>query len=81
MESTQCTAALICTCAFRNTSYKRLLAELGWNSLDWRRKFARFNLFYKMTHKCNDDEPCTDCDNGIGVPDYLKKISSWTSGW
>ena len=27
-----------------------------------------------MTHKCEDDEPCTDCDNGIGVPEYLKGL-------
>ncbi len=55
MESIQRRAAIICTCASRNTSYERLLGELGWNSFDRRRKFARFNLFYKMTHKCDDD--------------------------
>ncbi len=75
MESIQRRAAIICTCAFRNTSYDRLLGELGWNTLDQRRKHARLSLFYKMNHKnCEGDDPCTDCRNGVGVPDYLKQL-------
>ena len=74
MESIQRRGAIIYTCAFRNTSYEKLLGELGWNSLDQRRKLSRLNLFYKMTHKCKEGVPCTDCNNGIGVPNYLKKL-------
>ncbi len=75
MESLQRRAAVICTCAFRNTSYERLLGELGWNTLDQRRKLARMSLFYKMNHKlCDEDDQCTDCGNKVGVPDYLKNL-------
>ncbi len=75
MESLQRRAAVICTCAFRNTSYERLLGELGWNTLDQRRKLARLSLFYKMSHKsCEENDQCTDCRNRVGVPDYLKKL-------
>ncbi len=36
---------------------------------------AVISLFDKMTHKCKEGVPCTDCNNGIGVPDYLKNLS------
>ncbi len=75
MESLQRRAAIICTCAFRNTSYERLLEELGWNSLDQRRKLARMSTFFKMNHKvCEENNQCADCRNGVGVPDYLKNL-------
>ena len=45
LESIHRRGAVICTCAFRNTSYERLLGELGWNTLDERRKLARLSLF------------------------------------
>ncbi len=34
LESSHRQAAIVCTCAFRNTSYDKLLTELGRNSLD-----------------------------------------------
>ncbi len=74
MESIQRRGAIICIGAFRNTLYEKLLGELGWNSLDQRRKLSRPSLFYKMTHKCKERVPCTDCNNGIGVPSYLKNL-------
>ncbi len=75
LESIHRRGAIICTCAFRNTSYKRLLGELGWNTLDERRKFARLSLFYKMSHKpCVGNDICTDCSNNIRAPDYLKEL-------
>ncbi len=75
LESLHRRAAVVCTCAFRNTSYERLLEELGWNTLDQRRKLARLSLFYKMCHKnCDENNQCTDCGNKVGVPDYLKRL-------
>ena len=41
-------AAVIVTGAFRNTSFARLLSELGWDSLEDRRKLARLSLYKKM---------------------------------
>ncbi len=37
------------TGAFKNSSFARLLNELGWDSLEDRRKLARLSLFKKMT--------------------------------
>ncbi len=42
-------AAVVVTRSFRNTSYVRLLDELGWNNLEDRRKLQRFSLFKKMS--------------------------------
>ena len=81
LESLHRQAAIVCTCAFRITSYNKLLEELGWNTLKQRRKFARMSLFYKMQHKtCTGDNICTDCENGIGVPPYLKNLVPETVG-
>ncbi len=83
LESFHRQAAIVCTCAFRNTSYNKLLDELGWQTLDERRKLSRFNIFYKMNHSkrtCNAANPCTDCKNGIGVPPYLTALCPATVG-
>ncbi len=51
-------AAVIVTGAFKNTGYNRLLNELGWDSLDDRRKLSRLCLFKKMQlskHASNDN--------------------------
>ncbi len=64
LESFHRQGAIVCTCAFRNTSYDKLLTELGWNTLDERRKLARLNIFYKMNHchrACEPNNLCTDC--------------------
>ncbi len=42
---------MLCANAFQNTSYEKLLNELGWNSLEDRRTVARRSMFYKMSHK------------------------------
>ena len=62
-------AAVIVTGAFRNTSFVRLLSELGWDSLEDRRKLARLSLYKKMVisvkaHKNNMADQ-------ILVPEYL----------
>ncbi len=44
LESFHHQAAIVCTCAFRNTSYNKLLDELGWQTLEDRRKLSRFNI-------------------------------------
>ena len=83
LESFHHQAAIVCTCAFRNTSYNKLLDELGWQTLEDRRKLSRFNIFYKMNHSkktCNVANPCTDCKNGIGVPPYLSALCPATVG-
>ncbi len=51
LESIQRQAAEICTCGFKNTSYNRLLVELGWSSLEERRKYFRMCNMFKMTKK------------------------------
>ena len=51
LENIQRQAALICTCTFRNSSYNRLLNELGWASLEERRKLFRLSTMYKMVNK------------------------------
>ena len=81
LESIHRRGAVICTCAFRNTSTERLLGELGWNTLDQRRKLARLSLFYKMNHKpCAENNLCADCRNNVGVPNYLKELVPNTVG-
>ena len=47
LESIQRQAAIMCTGAFVNTGYTRLLNELGWASLEDRRKFFRLCYLYK----------------------------------
>ena len=42
-------ASVIVTGAFKNTSYVRLLEELGWDSLEDRRKLSRLCLFKKWS--------------------------------
>ncbi len=81
LESLHRQAAIVCTCAFRITSYNKLLDELGWNTLEQRRKLARLSLFYKMQHKpCTGDIICADCRNGVEVPPYLMNLVPDTVG-
>ena len=75
---TQTAVVCTCTCVFRNTSYNRLLEELGWNTLDERRKLTRLNIFCKMNHEyrpCEANDPCSDCKSKVGVPRYLTGIA------
>jgi hypothetical protein len=48
LESIQRKAAVICTGAFRRTSTRSLLHELGWNTLGTRRRWHRLNMLYKI---------------------------------
>jgi len=48
LEQVQRAAALMCTGAYRKTSYDKLLVELGWETLETRRKYQRLILMYKM---------------------------------
>ncbi len=62
-------AAVIVTGAFRNTSFARLLSELGWDTLEDRRKLARLSLYKKMvlsSHAHKDSRA-----NDVLVPEYL----------
>ncbi len=62
-------AAVIVTGAFKNTSFVRLLNELGWDSLDDRRKLARLGLYKKMvisSHAHKDNRV-----DDVLVPEYL----------
>ncbi len=62
-------AAVIVTGAFKNTSFARLLSELGWDSLDDRRKLARLSLYKKMvisSHAHKDNRV-----DHVLVPEYL----------
>ncbi len=65
-------AAVVVTRAFRNTSYVKLLDELGWTNLENRRKLQRFSLFKKMSiskEALKNNEP-----DKILVPKYLSDM-------
>ncbi len=66
LESVQRQAALVCTCAFRNAGYTNLLTELGWPSLEERRKYFRLTTMYKMVNS--------------HVPEYLCNLAPATVG-
>ncbi len=66
LESIQRQAAIMCTGAFVNTSYTKLLNELGWASLEERRNFFRLSYLYKMSNK--------------KVPKYLSDLMPLTVG-
>ena len=51
LDSVQRQAALTCTGAFYNTNTERLMTEVGWESLENRRKHHRLGLFYKIKNK------------------------------
>ena len=52
MESLQRNVARFCTQNYQQTaSVTDMIKELGWDSLESRRKKARLNLMYKLTHK------------------------------
>ena len=50
LEGVQRNAAVACTRAFRRTPTSSLLTELGWCSLEVRRKYFRLITLYKMIH-------------------------------
>ncbi len=53
----------------KNTSFARLLSELGWDSLDERRTLARLSLYKKMvisSHAHKDNRA-----DDVLVPEYL----------
>lgn len=60
LERIQKEAALLCTGAYRPTSYNLLLNELGWETLKTRREFQRLILMYKINNNL--------------APTYLKQI-------
>ncbi len=57
------------TGAFRITSFARLLCELGWDSLDERRKLARLCLYKKMI--ISNQAHRVGRVNEVLVPEYL----------
>ena len=50
LESVQYSAALAVTGAWRGTSREKLYAELGWESLNFRRWSRRLTLFFKIVN-------------------------------
>ena len=48
LENLQKRAATACTGAFVRTSYDSLMFELGWDTLDKRRKYLRLSLYNKI---------------------------------
>ena len=48
LETTQSSAALACTGAYRHTDKDKLIKEVGWEPLQIRRKYQRLVLFYKI---------------------------------
>ena len=70
LEGLNRNAAVIITGAFKNTSFVKLLDELGWNSLEDRRKLARLTLFKKISsHAHRENRP-----NDALVPEYLHSL-------
>ncbi len=67
LESVQRQAAIVCTCAFRNASYNRLLDELGWASLEERRKYFRLTTMYKMVNSKVPEYLCDLCPARVGA--------------
>jgi len=59
-------AALMCTRAYRHTESMKLLQELGWNSLESRRKMHRLNLFYKIKNKLTRPYLSSLCPGTVG---------------
>ena len=60
LERLQYRAGVICTGALKRTPNRLLMDELGWDSLDSRRKASRLVIYYKMV-------------KGL-VPDYLRSL-------
>ncbi len=71
-------ASVIVTGAFKSTSYVKLLEELGWDSLDDRRKLSRLCLIKKMelSKKAHNDNRLDD----ILVQPYLYELLPGTVG-
>ena len=55
LESTQCSAAIAVTDAWKDTSREKLYDELGWESLNLRRWSRRLILFYKIVNNLTPD--------------------------
>ena len=51
LENIQRQAAILCTGAYRHTSYNSLLNDLSWESLTNRRRFHQLILFYKIYYR------------------------------
>ncbi len=62
-------AAVIVTGAFKITSLARLLNELGWDSLENRRKLARLSLYKKMV--LSSQAHRNNMVDKVLVPEYL----------
>ena len=51
LEQSQRTAALVCTGAYKDTSMRQLLREVGWPTLSKRREYYKLRQFYNDQHK------------------------------
>jgi hypothetical protein len=51
LENVQRKFALLCTGAYRHTSNNKLMQELGWETLQTRRKYHKLCLFYKIHNR------------------------------
>ena len=71
-------ASVIVTGAFKNTSYAKLLDELGWDTLEDRRKLSRLCLFKKMelSKKAHNENRLDE----ILVQPYLYELLPGTVG-
>ncbi len=71
-------AAVIVTGAFKTTGYVRLLDELGWDTLDDRRKLSRLCLFKKM--QLSKQAVLEDKPENLLVQPYLIDLLPGTVG-
>ncbi len=67
LESVQRQAAIVCTCAFRTAGYAKLLSELGWSSLEDRRKYFRLTTMYKMVNNNVPEYLCNLAPTRVGA--------------
>ena len=65
LDKLQRKASLLCDGAFRITSNKKVLNELGWSTLANRRTYHRLVLFYKILNNL--------------APQHLKRLCNSTS--
>ncbi len=73
-------AAVVVTGAFKNTSYVKLLTELGWENLENRRKLARLSLFKKMVISRSASKTDPNDSSKLLVPEYLFNLVPQTVG-
>ena len=67
LDKIQREAALVCTGAYKHTRNKNLMEELGWDSLDIRRKNQKLCLMYKIQNNLSPAYLIESCPPLVGA--------------